>query len=315
MKKLILIVLVLGPLFSMAQSDTTYWNKGGSVGINANQASLTNWSAGGVNSYAGGAYFYQFFDYKKESIVWTSTIDMGFGFIKEAQADAQKADDRLVLTSQVGKKIGSSEKWYYSGMLDFRTQFAYGYDADAPDDSDYISKFMAPGYLLASVGVDYRPTDYFHVAIGPLASKMTFVMDQRLADLGSFGVEGATLDTNGNLVEGTGNQFRGEFGATLTASFNKEIFKNTTFVSNLILFTNYLDNPEKIDVNWENILTLKVNDFLSAMVYLQTIYDYDIKFYDLDANGEQILSTETDKWQFKSIIGIGLGYTFGGTRG
>ncbi|MCV9387691.1 DUF3078 domain-containing protein [Reichenbachiella ulvae] len=317
MKRYLLALLIACPFIGFSQTeseakkDTTYWKKGGAVSLTANATTLANWSAGGVDSWSGGSFFNYFFDFKKGSTVWKNTIDMGFGFIQESGSDLKKADDRIILTSQYGSKIGES-KWYYNAMLDFRTQFAEGYNVDDPDN--YISKFMAPGYLLATIGFDYKPTDYFDVSIGPLSGKTTFVMDQRLADLGSFGVEGADRDNNGVIIAGTGQQVRYEFGATVKASFNKEIMKNTTLVSNLLLFSNYMKNPEKIDVNWENALTLKVNDFFSASVFLQTIYDYDIKFYENDINGDPDLSTEEDRWQFKSVVGLGLSYKFGAKR-
>ncbi|MBU2915095.1 MULTISPECIES: DUF3078 domain-containing protein [Reichenbachiella] len=312
MKKIILTLILIAPLLVQAQSDTTYWNKGGNVGLTFNQATLKNWAAGGINTYSGGAYFFQFFDYKKEGVFWQNTIDLGFGFIKEDKVDSKKADDRLVITSQYGKEMGEG-KWYYSAMVDFRTQFAPGYDD--PEQNNKISSFMSPGYLLASVGADYKPNDNFSASFGLLSGKMTFVMDDDLADAGAYGVDAAETDGTGAIIAGTGKNMRAEFGATIKINYNKEIFKNTTYSTNLLLFTNYMENTDKIDVNWENTLTMKVNDFLSAMVYIQTIYDYDIKFYDLDGAGEPILSTEEARWQFKSILSLGLSYKFGGTRG
>lgn len=304
MKKLLLVLILISPLFTYAQSDTTYWNKGGKFGANISQSTLTNWSAGGSNTIAGAVYFNYIFDYKKDDILWQNTIDMGIGWIKEARSEQQKADDRLVLTSSFGKKLSSNnDKWFYNVTADFRTQFAKGYNAeDDPNQTKPISKFMAPGYLLTSLGIDYRPNDHFNVAISPITGKFTFVQDDSLSAAGAFGVD-------------PGEKFRAELGMSMKASFNKEIVENVQFTSNLLLFSDYIENPDKIDVNWENILTLKVNDWLSANIYNQIIYDYDIKFYDVDGAGEPILSTETDKWQFKNIIGLGLALQFGGSRG
>ncbi|MGL1885631.1 MAG: DUF3078 domain-containing protein [Reichenbachiella sp.] len=311
MKRLILIVLIFNPLFIFAQTDSTSnWTKGGSLGININQATLVNWAAGGFSSFSGGAYYNQIIDYKKDGLIWNNSLELGLGFIREGDQDRKKADDKIVLVSAVGKRFKENSKWYYAGMVDFRTQFVPGYD-----DSDFnnlVSEFMAPGYLLATIGIDYKPNEFFNVGFGPVSSKFTFVLQDSLADAGNFGVKGAQLDGNGDMIKGTGENMRGEFGATLVASFNKEIIKNVNFNSKLILFTNYLENPEKIDVNWENTFNLKVNDFLSAMIYIQTIYDYDVKFENIDDLGNVTLE---DRWQFKSIISLGVAYTYGGTRG
>ncbi|MDW3211864.1 MAG: DUF3078 domain-containing protein [Reichenbachiella sp.] len=304
MKPYIFIILLSLPITLLAQTDTTYWNKGGKFGINFSQATLTNWAAGGGNTVAGSVYFNYIVDYQKGSILWQNTIDMGLGWIKEARSEQQKADDRLVLTSSFGKRlIPNNKKWFYNATVDFRTQFLEGYDPEKdPNQNKPISKFMAPGYLMTSIGIDWRPNDNFNLTLSPVTGKFTFVQDDSLSAAGAFGVD-------------PGEKFRAEFGASLKASYNKEIFENVQFTSNLLLFSDYMDNPGKIDVNWENILNLKVNSWLSANIYNQIIYDYDIKFYEVDSNGNDILSTATDKWQFKNIISLGLAVQFGGKRG
>ncbi|WP_420582186.1 DUF3078 domain-containing protein [Reichenbachiella sp.] len=304
MKPLVLSILLTLPSVLLAQSDTTYWNKGGKFGVNFSQATLTNWAAGGGNTVAGSVYFSYIADYNKDDILWQNTADMGLGWIKESRSAQQKADDRLVLTSSLGKKLHrNNDKWFYNVTVDFRTQFLEGYDLEKdPDQTKPISKFMAPGYLMTSFGIDWRPVESFNLTVSPITGKFTFVQDDSLSAAGAFGVD-------------PGKKFRAEFGASLKASFNKEIFTNVLFTSNLILFSDYVENPDKIDVNWENILNLKVNSWLSANIYNQIIYDYDIKFYEVDANGNDIPSTGTDKWQFKNIISLGLAVQFGGTRG
>ncbi|MEP2026637.1 MAG: DUF3078 domain-containing protein [Reichenbachiella sp.] len=300
MKQFILSIFLLSPAILFAQSDTTYWNKGGSFGINFNQATLTNWAAGGSSSIAGGTYFKYFFDYKKGNNRWKNTIDMGIGLIKEAESKERKSDDRLVFTSSYGKKIDAKEVWFYNATVDFRTQFAKGYGETDVNQENYISKFMAPGYLMVSLGIDWKPKEYFSITISPLTSKITFVNDDQLAAIGAFGVD-------------PGDKYRAELGGKFLATFDKEIFTNGTLTSTLILFSNYTENPEKIDVNWENTLTMKINNVLSANIYNQIIYDYDIKFEEVDGSGDVI--GFTDKWQFKNIIGLGLALQFGGKRG
>ncbi|MEO9966417.1 MAG: DUF3078 domain-containing protein [Reichenbachiella sp.] len=293
-----ILVMVSSSLF--AQTDTTYWNKGGAFGINFTQATLTNWSAGGSSSISAATNFKYFFDYKRKNVLWKNTLDMGIGVIKEEESKQRKADDRLVFTSSYGRKIKENDKWYYNATIDFRTQFAKGFSAEDVNQENYISKFMAPGYLMASMGVDWRPNEYFSITISPLTGKFTFVNDDRLAAAGAFGVD-------------PGNKLRSEIGGKFIATFDKEIFKNGSLTSNLILFTNYTKNPNKVDVNWENTLTMKINDVLSANIYNQIIYDFDIKFEKFDTDGT-LVSSE-DKWQFKNIFGLGLALKFGGTRG
>ena len=297
-KRLILIAIVCFTQVAIAQTDTTYWKKGGSLGLNFNQATLSNWAAGGASSVSGAGYLTVIADYAKGDTYWKNSFEIGYGLLKEKGRAQQKTEDKIILTSSYGKQLSqSNDKWFYSASLDFRTQFAEGF-ADG-DNDQYISRFLAPAYLLTSAGFNWKPSEYFSVKFGVLSGKMTIVNDDTLAARGAFGVD-------------PGEKIRMELGGTITANFNKEIFENGQFISNLILFSNYLEYPERIDVNWENTLNMKINSVLSANLYNQLIYDYDIRFDVVGENGE--ITTE-DRVQFKNILGLGLTYKFGGSRG
>jgi hypothetical protein len=87
--------------------------------------------------------------------------------------------------------------------------------------------------------------------------------------------------------------------------------ENITFQTNLDLFSNYLHNPENIDVNWETLLSMKVNTFISATVSTHLIYDDDIKIAIDDNDNGIITSNETHpRLQFKEVLAIGLAYKF-----
>jgi hypothetical protein len=71
--------------------------------------------------------------------------------------------------------------------------------------------------------------------------------------------------------------------------------------SKLELFSNYLNNPENIDVNGELLLLFRVNSLVSASAQWNLIYDDDVRITDSDGN-------TGPRTQFKSVIGIGLSY-------
>ena len=123
--------------------------------------------------------------------------------------------------------------------------------ADRPGDADRtkISNFMAPGYLNISLGMDYKPSDAFSLLLSPVTGKFTFVLDDDLSAAGSFGLD-------------PGQKSRGELGGYVKMAFKKEVLKNVTLDTNIDLFSNYLDHPQYIDVNWNLLLNFKVNDFL-----------------------------------------------------
>ena len=83
--------------------------------------------------------------------------------------------------------------------------------------------------------------------------------------------------------------------------------ENITFQTVLELFSNYLNNPQNIDVNWTTLTTFKVNKFISATLSTQLIYDDDIKV--LRSAGDQKGTIGPDI-QFKQVLGVGFTYKF-----
>jgi len=291
MKKVTLTIatiLLAGALFAQEPADNpdadTLWKVTGITSLNISQLSLTNWAAGGENSVSGNTLIKLSPDYDNGTLNWDNDLTLGFGLVKQGDDAARKSDDQIDLSSKFGYR--ASKNWFYSALLSFKTQFAEGYE-DPGDVTTKISNFMAPGYLNISAGMDYKPGDAFSMLIAPVSGKITFVMDDELP-AGSFGVpEGETV--------------RGEFGGYVKIVYKKEILKNVTLDTKIDLFTNYLENPQYVDVNWDLLLTFTVNEFISASLMTQLIYDYDIKFGP-DADEARV--------QFKELFGLGLTYSF-----
>jgi hypothetical protein len=214
----------------------------------------------------------------------------------------QKTDDRIDLATSFGYEF--KKHWFLTTIAGFRTQFLDGFSF--PNDSIPISRFMAPGYASFSLGIEYAPVDYFNVYLSPIASKMTFVNDGRLADAGAFGVRAAELDTNGNVLT-RGSRYRNEIGAYFRLRFQKELFKNIEMKTRLELFSNYAHNPQNIDVNFENIFTFKVNKWFQASLQWNLIYDDDIQIRDSKGR-------TGPRTQFKSVLGLGISYTLTNTK-
>lgn len=288
------------------------WKKGGTFLLNFSQVSLTNWNAGGLNSFSLNGAANLFANYTKGKGQWENTLDLGYGILRQGRKDNVawlKTDDKIDLFSKFGYAIHGKTKegeekkdpkLFYSALFNFRTQATNGYNY--PDDSTVISRFMAPGYSLLAAGLDYKPNNMFSAFIAPLTMKNTFVMDQTLSNAGAFGVD-------------TGSVVRSELGGYLrlqlvleNVNAERKAFQNVKFTSKLDLFSNYLNNPENIDVNWENMLQLKVNQYISASISTQLIYDHDIDIALFDDTGVQ--TGVGRRVQFKEVLGIGFAYTF-----
>ena len=307
MKKTIL-TLIFG--FSLlvsvnAQTDTNkYWKFGGVFNLSIAQTGLVNWTAGGENTVSVNVLVKYNANYAKGKWKWDNDFTIGYGGLIQGNSPWAKTDDRMELNTKVGREV--TKKWYYSAFLNFRTQMVDGYKL--PDDSTVISTWMAPGYVTGGLGMEYSPNDYFTASISPVAAKLTVVANQPLADAGAYGVDKAEYDTSGVKTK-DGSLQRFEFGGNITLQFKKELIKNVTLDTKLKLFSNYLKSPGNIDVNWDLMLLMKVNKWLSASVSTSIIYDDDIDI-PLDKNDDGINDNVGPRVQFKEVIGVGLNLTF-----
>ncbi len=266
---------------STSQQVDTSWKKGGFINVNFSQVSLDKWAQGGENSLALSGALNLFANYAKDKTTWDNNLDLAYAVLKSGPTPSRKSDDKIDFTSKLGRKM--SEHWSYSALFNFKSQFTKGYKY--PDDSNVVSKFLAPGYVTLALGFNYKPVDYFEVFISPATGRLTIVNDEILSDAGAYGVK-------------PGEKHRTEFGAYLNMKFKKDIMENVTLMTRLELFDNYSDdngnNRKNVDVNWETSLNMKVNKFITASIATQLIYDHDV-----------IKHT-----QFKEVIGVGLGYKF-----
>lgn len=294
MKK-ILLFLMLSPiaLFATEKADSIKsWNFGGLASFNFSQVSLTNWAAGGKSSASGVAIFNVFGNYKKDNVSWENSLDMGYGLLKEQDNEVVKSNDKFDLNSKYGVK--KTEKLYISTLFNFKTQFTPGYKY--PNTTDAISKLLAPAYITLSVGADYKPNKKISLLLSPLTGKMTIVADDDLSAIGSFGLD-------------PGKKLRYEVGSFAKLELKTDIMKNVSLTSKLDLFSNYLHNPANIDINWDLLINMKINDYLSANLISNMIYDDDIKIA-IDKNKDGIIESRGPRVQLKEMFGVGLSLKF-----
>lgn len=301
MKKILLITLItVSSINVFAQtetsSDTSYWKKGGSYNLAFTRVNLQNWSGGGQSSVSFSTLLKLSADYNKGKISWANSLDLGYGIARVGSKDAlfKKSDDQLILVSKFSYKL-KKEKLKLTGLLDFRSQIANGYSY-SPDTSEksgekstLISRFLAPGYLLASAGLEYK-NKIFYVLASPVTGKMTLVMEDGLAAVGAFGVD-------------PGKNTRTQFGSLIKMGFKKEVMKNVDLNTNLVLFSGY-DSYGDIDVNWDVTLQFKINDYLSTTFSTLVIYDDDINIVRAKDN------TVGPGIQYKDVLNIGFLYKF-----
>jgi hypothetical protein len=90
-------------------------------------------------------------------------------------------------------------------------------------------------------------------------------------------------------------------------------FKTVTVTNRLQLFTNYIHNPQNIDVDWEMIAVANLNWFTDVRFNAHLIFDDDTKTA-VFKDGEPVLidgiQKRTARIQFKEMIGFSLVFRF-----
>lgn len=278
-----------------APGDTA-WKFEGLFGLNFSQSYFSNWAAGGQNTVSITALSTLNLKYLKGKHSWENILDLAYGQQTQEGRSPIKTDDKIDFTSKYGYQM-HSEKWYYSVLFNFKTQFVEGFNIeDGVEVGPRISDFMAPAFQYLALGVDWKPNADFSAFMSPLTVKSTYVNVERLAP--EYGL---------NL----GETSRHEFGAYVNLMYKKDVFENVNLDTRLELFSNYSENPQNVDVNWETLITMKVNSWLAATLTTSLIYDDDILIVtsteEQEIDGEIVITeSRGPRLQFKEVFALGL---------
>lgn len=273
----------------------TPWVIGGDGHVGFSQTYLENWEKGGQSSIASLVVLKGYANYKRADgkIKWDNSGELRNGWVKNGGEikGLQKNDDKFEITSRFG--VSAFKKWYYSSEFNFNTQFFNGYVYPKKDHPNPISGFLAPSRLFFKVGMEYKPSKDFSLLLSPLTLKNVYVRDTAKIDQTKFGI-----DANENSFW--------EPGLNADIYFRKSIKDNISYETKYKMFINYKRPFQKFDLNWENNISIKLNEFINMRFLLNLIYDDDVKFSVYDANEVKI--GETTKLQIKEFFSIGFTY-------
>lgn len=293
----LLMLVVMGG--ANAQQDSiSHWKVGGNGSFTFNQISLKNWAAGGKNSLSGTFLSKTTANYKSEKATWDNVLDLGYGMMKYDGEDYQKSEDKILLSSVYGYDA-AKQKLFYSASFDFKSQFAKGYKYLGKDEKEYVSKGFAPAYINLSLGMLYKPNDCFSFFLSPVTGHITVVSDTLLSK--SYGLE-------------QGDKVRMEYGASAKLNINKKnLVKNVDYFLRADFFSNLTDHPEHIDVDMETGFNLNVNDWLTAVLKFNILFDDDIKYKQTVelADGTKETRLRGARVQVKELFGFGLQFKWG----
>lgn len=264
------------------------WKTGGIFNLNFGQGSQSNWAAGGDDfSLSVASYFGYYAFYKKGKYSWDNTMDFNYGVVNTTSLGTRKNDDRMDLLSKVGYSL--TPKLDVAALINFRSQFSKGYKYNGDGTKDLLSNFLSPGYLLLSLGLDYKPARGLSIFISPITSRWIFVTNDSLSAKGSYGVT-------------PGEKVKNEIGAFASITYIRDLNKTISYNGRLDLFSNYEHNPQNVDIMMNNMFVAKLSKLLTASLGLNLIYDDDVKLFGPNGDSPAL--------QFKSLIAVGFSLKF-----
>lgn len=273
----VMVVLSNPTIAQEAKKDSVVygWKNRVVTGLNLTQASFDNWEQGGENTLAWQLKMEMNFTNDQEKFVWVNNGKFTLGFAKVGDDEAKKSADLIDIESVYTRKRGK----YLSPFLAVtgKTQFAAGFQFDA-NTKTKVSQFLDPGYFTQSLGLGYiSPDKNFTSRIGVMVKEtITSDFPSPYAD-----------DPDTGKIEKT----KVEPGITSVTNLKMQFNEDVIFTSKMDIFSDF-EAFNRIDMTWENNLTLKVAKYINVSLDLVLFYDRDI----------------TRKLQIKQVLAVGFTY-------
>lgn len=295
MRKLLLSILILSNFSINAQEEEEVqpdgWSSGGKFQVLFNQSAFNKeWSGGGTSSVAANLMLDYNLNYKKDDFTWDNRLISNYGLTKlKGDEFARKTSDRFEINSIAGKQLTNSN-WYYSFFTNFRTQFTKGYvyskNAEGLPVRTETTHFISPAYLQFGPGMMWKKSEDLWINIAPATSRFIFVDDKFTS------IAGYEDESYYGVEEGKSSRY--ELGASFTGYSRLDVMKNVTFENTLSLYSNYLDEPGNIDIDYLMNIGMSVNKWITADLIFQAIYD----------------DNTIGAFQIREVFGAGFNYTF-----
>lgn len=221
-----------------------------------------NWYKSGESNYSAvGAATFEFNYNNKQKVKWENKLEMKLGLMTSRSDSLHKfktTEDLLRYTGKLG--LQATKQWYYTCQLIAYTQFVRGYKSNDPRT---YSDFTSPLNVNLSIGIDYtanwlkgKLTGTAHFA--PLAGNLVYVGREALAK--KYGVK----DGHRSLLD---------YGSQLTLDLTWKPSNTFKWQSRLYGYTTY----HRALVEWENTLTLQVNRYIGAKLFIYPRFDDNTK--------------------------------------
>jgi hypothetical protein len=282
------------------------WTTQGVFSFNVGHGGSRNWAAGSERfTLQGAAYLNYQADRKWRKNIWENAVNLSYALINTNSTGFRKTDDKIDYVSMFRHSVSKKNTVGIGAWFNLRSQFHHGYDySETPKRR--ISGLMAPGYLTLGPGFDIRTkSNAFSIFVSPAAPRLILFTNRPYSFNYQGGIkpDGSTetpLSWHYNVDPE--RKVRFELGALVSVKYKREIAKNVTYSTRADFFSNYVDDPQNIDVFWSNTFHLKVNKWLLVNYNFDLIYDDDVKLFGPNRNKAAT--------QLRSQLGVGFAARF-----
>jgi Protein of unknown function (DUF3078) len=281
------------------------WTTKGYFSFNVGQGGSRNWAAGSEKFTLQTATYFNFQATRKwRKNIWENSLDLSYALTNSSSTGFRKTDDKIDFVSMFRHRISKKDNVVGIGAwFNARTQFHDGYDY-TQSPKKRISGIMAPGYLTLGPGFDIRAKKA-SLFVSPFAPRLILFTNQPY----SFNYQGGVKPDGSQEIPLSWHynvdpvrKVRFELGALVSLKYECEVAKNINYSTRADFFSNYVDDPQNIDVFWTNVLHMKVNNWLIVNYNFDLIYDDDVKLF-----GENHNKAAT---QMRSQLGVGFAVRF-----
>ena len=309
MRKLIFTLFIFTITLTLAAQNNTGksswkngWKSGGLLSVNVGQGGSRNWAAGSERFSLQGAAALNYWanrDWRKN--LWETTVDLSYAVINTNSLGVRKTDDKIDVVSMFRHGVGKNKVVGIGAWFNMRTQFHDGFDhKETPKKR--ISGIMAPGYLTLAPGFDIRTAkSCWSLFVSPAASRLIVFTNRPY----SFNYQGGVKPDGTQEVPlawhygvDPERKVRYDLGFLASAKIQCDVAKNVAYKTRVDAFSNYLDDPQNIDVFWNNSIHMKVNKWLMVSYNFDLIYDNDVRLFGPLHNESAT--------QLRSQLGVGV---------
>lgn len=245
------------------------------VVASANLASsyFSDWSQGGEDNLAWSFKFDAKAERDGADWNWANAGRAEFGQTKQGDLAPRKSADEFKLETILTRKLTAMLNPF--GAATMKSQFAFGYKY--PKDGggrEAVSDWLDPAYFTQSLGVGYKPVDWFRSRLGgALQETWTNGFRQYSDDTATAGKE----------------RWKVEPGMEWVTTYDRTLYRSLVLKSELGVFANF-KGWDEVDADWTNSVAWQFARWINV---------------NLAAEARRDLG-QFDGWQWKHVLSLGL---------